>query len=75
MSLKCGVNFSRDLGDVYLEVMIETLGTEEIAMDTLQKDEKEQKKLREKSTQCLKHMHSTSFFSFTLNVRDRQNEK
>lgn len=55
--------------------MVETLGTEEFAMDTLQKDERgKTEKLREKSVQCLRWiMYSTDIFK--LNIRDRQREK
>lgn len=71
-----GFNISdRNLGGIYLEVMVETLGTEEFAMDTLQKDERSTtEKLREKSVQCLRWiMYSTDIFK--LNIRDRQREK
>lgn len=76
MGLKHGVNFSdRNLGGIYLEVMVETLGTEEFARDSLQKDEKEQtEKLREKSMQFLRHiMYSANIFK--LHIRDRRREK
>ena len=54
---------------------VETLGTDEFAMDTLQKDERSKtEKLREKSVQCLRWiMYSTDVFK--LNIRGRQREK
>lgn len=46
MDLKSWVNIcGRNLAGIYLMVMVETSGTEEFAMDTLQKDEKEQNKI------------------------------
>ena len=46
MGVKCWVNIcDRNLAGIYLMVMGETSGTEEFAMDTLQKDEKEQNKI------------------------------
>lgn len=47
MGLKHWVNIcDRNLAGIYLMVMVETSGTEEFAMDTLQKDEKEQNKIK-----------------------------
>lgn len=46
MDLKSWVNIcGRNLAGIYLMVMVETSGTEEFAMYTLQKDEKEQNKI------------------------------
>lgn len=80
MGLKHEPIFSdRNFGDVYLEVIVETLGREKFVTDTLQKDEKEQNKqtnLREKSMQCLIHiMYSTNIFKLCKRKRQRKKSK
>lgn len=58
VGLKHGAVFcDRYLGDIYLEVIVDTLGTEKIVTNTLQKEEKEKKKeIKKKSLQYLTHI-------------------